>query len=441
MVPSGSPLVGIADRAGYPVLTVPAGYGAENSSTGGDPIGVDFIGTADSEATLLDLGFAFEAATRTRLDGPTYMITAANLESFSGVASEVDQSMWRCVAGSAFYKPYECNPGEPESPPPTGGGHPLGEPHGPGHPFADPHRYGRPGFERGVGRHRAAVVRRTQPLGTLLNPNGSARSLAARSHVKDDRFGVLLDIDGVLHVGEEPIEGAHQALAELRELGAGVRLVTNTTSRSRREIVERLRRMGFTVSPEEVLTPAALAVRHCRERAYQSVTALVDERLREDLAELPGPAADTRTDAIVLGDLGDGFTPGLLNTAFRLLMDGAELVALQHNRYWRRADGLALDVGAYAAALEYASGREAIVVGKPAREFYMSAMAELGVQRAVMIGDDLEADVGGAMAAGLPGVLVRTGKYRDDALSARVTPTAIVDSIANVPALIARIPV
>jgi phospholysine phosphohistidine inorganic pyrophosphate phosphatase len=283
-------------------------------------------------------------------------------------------------------------------------------------------------------------MHRREPLGTLLYRNGSARSPAARSH-EDEPLGVLLDIDGVLHVGEEPIEGAHQALAELRKLGAGVRLVTNTTSRSQREIVERLRGMGFEVSPEDVLTPAALAVCHCRKRGYKSVTALVDERLREDLADLPSLAANEQTDAILLGELGDGFTPELLNMAFRLLMDGADLVALQHNRYWRRGDGLALDVGAYAAALEYASGREAIVVGKPAREFYVSAMADLGVERAVMVGDDVEADVGGAMAAGLPGVLVRTGKYRDDALSARVTPTAIVDSIANVPALIARIPV
>ena len=127
----------------------------------------------------------------------------------------------------------------------------------------------------------------------------------------------------------------------------------------------------------------------------------------------------------------------MLNGAFRQLMDGAELVALQHNRYWRRADGLALDVGAYAAALEYATGREAVVVGKPAQAFFDAAMADMGVDRAVMVGDDVEADVGGALAAGVPGVLVRTGKFREDALAASgVTPTAIADSIADVPGLV-----
>jgi HAD superfamily hydrolase (TIGR01458 family) len=249
--------------------------------------------------------------------------------------------------------------------------------------------------------------------------------------------GVLLDIDGVLYVGDEAIEGAREALRELRRRGP-LRLVTNTTSRSRREVFEHLLELGFEASMEEVLTPAAMAVRHCRERGFESVALLVSERLREDLEPLERLKRPGRRDAVILGDLGDGFTAEVLDGAFRMLMDGAELVALQHNRYWRRADGLVLDVGAYAAALEYATGHEAVVVGKPSPDFFKAAIADMGVQRGVMVGDDVEADIGGALAAGLAGVLVRTGKYRDDALAASgVTPTAIADSIADVPALLA----
>jgi amidase len=112
MVPQGSPLVGIADRAGYPVLTVPAGYGQQNSSTGGDPIGVDLIGAPFSEAGLLADGYAFEQGTNTRASGPTYMVTPSNAASFSGAPSETNQSMWRCVDGSAFFNPYDCNAGD-----------------------------------------------------------------------------------------------------------------------------------------------------------------------------------------------------------------------------------------------------------------------------------------------------------------------------------------
>jgi amidase len=116
MVPSGSPLVGIADRAGYPVLTVPAGFGAQNSSTGGDPIGVNFIGTGFSEAGLLDDGYAFEQGTKARQKGPAYMVSPTFPNAgLSGAPSETNQSMFRCVPGSSFVKPYDCNPGELEN--------------------------------------------------------------------------------------------------------------------------------------------------------------------------------------------------------------------------------------------------------------------------------------------------------------------------------------
>jgi phospholysine phosphohistidine inorganic pyrophosphate phosphatase len=263
---------------------------------------------------------------------------------------------------------------------------------------------------------------------------------------RGEQFGVLLDIDGVLYVGDEPIAGAHEALAQLRRQSPALRLVTNTTSRSRRQVAAHLADLGFDCSIEEILTPAAMAVRHCEERGHDSVELIVSDGLREDLAPLGSAPASERgggtprapVDAVILGDVGDRFDAQLLNHAFRLMMDGAELIALQHNRYWRRSDGLALDVGAYAAALEYATRSEAVVVGKPAPEFFAAALADMELERAVMIGDDVEADVGGAMAAGLPGVLVRTGKFRQDALP-EVTPTAVADSIADVPSLLQRI--
>jgi HAD superfamily hydrolase (TIGR01458 family) len=250
---------------------------------------------------------------------------------------------------------------------------------------------------------------------------------------------LLLDIDGVLYVGDEPLPGAIEALERLRELAGGVLLVTNTTSKSRGAIVEHLRDLDFDVAGNEVLTPAVLALAHCRSRSYRTVSLLVGDSLREDLAELDVATEDEPVDAVVLGDLGPRFTAATLNAAFRQLMDGAELVALQHNRYWRRADGLALDVGAYAAALEYASGVEPVVVGKPSRKFFAAALEQLDADAAdaVMVGDDVEADVGGGLAAGIASVLVRTGKYREDAVaSSGIVPSATVDSIADLPGLL-----
>jgi HAD superfamily hydrolase (TIGR01458 family) len=258
-------------------------------------------------------------------------------------------------------------------------------------------------------------------------------------HLPDPPAALLLDIDGVLYVGDEPLPGAIESLERLRELAAGLRVLTNTTSRSRRAVIEHLRLLGFHVLDEEVLTPAALAVTYCRERRYSRVSLMVGESLREDLEDLDAASEDEPVEAVILGDMGSAFGAETLNAAFRRLMSGAELIALQHNRYWRRADGLALDVGAYAAALEYATGVRSTVVGKPSCEFFRAALSELGVapSGAVMVGDDVEADVGGGLDAGIASILVRTGKYREDAVTTSgIVPTATVDSIADIPALL-----
>ena len=248
---------------------------------------------------------------------------------------------------------------------------------------------------------------------------------------------VLLDLDGVLYVEDEPVPGAREAVAALRARGLALRFVTNTTSRPRRQILERLQRLGFDATPEELSTPAALAVRRCLDRGHRRVVLLMNDAVKEDLAGLE--EVDRDADAVIVGDLGTAWGYGPLNRAFRLLMDGAELVALQKNRYWLTPEGLSLDVGPFVAALEYATGRPADIVGKPAPAFFETVLATLGVpaHRAAMVGDDVETDVGGALAAGLAGILVRTGKYRAEAVRASgVEPTATVDSIAAVPGLL-----
>jgi HAD superfamily hydrolase (TIGR01458 family) len=252
-----------------------------------------------------------------------------------------------------------------------------------------------------------------------------------------DLRAVLLDLDGVLYVENEPLPGAREAVAELRERGLTLRFVTNTTSRPRRLIGERLRRLGFAFEPEELITPAALAVRHCLEAGRRRVALVMNEDVKEDFWELDEAASGA--EAVIVGDLGSAFGYDVLNRAFRQVMDGAELIALQKNRFWLTPDGLSLDVGPFVAALEYATRRESFVVGKPARGFFQTILDDVAVEpgRAAMVGDDVESDVGGAVRAGLAGVLVRTGKYRPEAVAASgVEPTATVDSIADLPVLL-----
>src|SRR5215216_330204 len=249
---------------------------------------------------------------------------------------------------------------------------------------------------------------------------------------------LLLDLDGVLYVEDEPLPGARKAVTELRERGLALRFVTNTTSQPRRLILERLRRLGFDVEAEELSTPAALAVARCVERGRRRAMLLVRDDVKEDFAELEDVE---QAEAVIVGDLGEAFDYGVLNRAFRRVIDGAELIALQKNRYWLRPDGLSLDVGPFVAALEYATSTEALVVGKPSKDFFATILSGIPVAAgdAAMVGDDVESDVGGALDAGLAGILVRTGKYREETVRASgVEPTAIVDSIADVPALLAE---
>jgi phospholysine phosphohistidine inorganic pyrophosphate phosphatase len=248
---------------------------------------------------------------------------------------------------------------------------------------------------------------------------------------------VLIDLDGVLYVEDEPVPGAHEAVERLRDGGLMLRFVTNTTSRSRPATLDKLRRLGFSLEDEELMTPAALAVRHCVEEGRSRVSLLMNDEVKGDFAALRED--DEEPEAVIVGDLGEDFAYPVLNRAFRHVMAGAELVALQRNRFWRRADGLSLDVGPFVAALEYATAREAYVVGKPARSFFDEVLRDAGAdaESAAMVGDDIETDVGGALGAGLDGILVRTGKYRADAVAASgIEPTATVESIAHVPDLL-----
>jgi HAD superfamily hydrolase (TIGR01458 family) len=166
--------------------------------------------------------------------------------------------------------------------------------------------------------------------------------------------------------------------------------------------------MGLDVRERELLTPSRAALGWLAAEG-RPAHLLVHPDLMEDFSGLTdGPDA-----AVVLGDAAGGFTYEALNACFRRIIDGAPFLALARNRYFREADGLSLDMGAYVVGLEYATGRHAITLGKPSKGFFEAALAIAGTPagKTAMIGDDVEADVNGAIAAGLRAVLVRTGKY------------------------------
>jgi len=238
----------------------------------------------------------------------------------------------------------------------------------------------------------------------------------------------MLDLDGTLYIGEQPVAGAGEAVGALKASGLTLRYVTNTTRVPRRAVVERMQKLGFLAEESEVYTPAWAAARLIGGR---SCLALVNESLHEDLGRVR--LTEDSPEVVLVGDLGEDFTYARLDAAFRCLMEGAEFVALQKNRYWQSGGGLSLDAGPFVAALEYASGKRAFVVGKPEESFFRIALEDMRLQanEVAMVGDDAEADVAGAKKAGLWGILVRTGKWRPggDVEEADL----VLDSVAALP--------
>lgn len=240
--------------------------------------------------------------------------------------------------------------------------------------------------------------------------------------------GVLIDIAGVLYVGDTAVPAAAAALASLSASKIPVRFLTNTTRTTRQRLWSRLQRLGFHIDVASIFSAPVAARTYLQQHGLRPYL-LVHPELEEEFAVL-----DTqRPNAVVVGDAADEFNYRRLNQAFRILMDGGTLISMGSNRYFRNHDGLSLDMGPFVEALRYAAGVEPVVIGKPSPDFFQEALHDMGVPAsgALMIGDDLENDIGGAQAVGLRGILVRTGKCRpEDESNPKIKPDLIVDDIA-----------
>ncbi|KAK7095941.1 haloacid dehalogenase-like hydrolase domain-containing protein 2 isoform X2 [Littorina saxatilis] len=220
---------------------------------------------------------------------------------------------------------------------------------------------------------------------------------------------VLVDLSGTIHIDDTEIPGSLDALERLRKSDVNIKFVTNTTKESKRVLHERLCQLGFTIAADEIFT-SLTAARKLIEQKNVRPLLMVDDKALEDFEGIPRE----NPNAVVVGLAPDKFDYNTMNAAFRLMLDGAPLIAIHKARYYKRKDGLALGPGPFVTALEYSTDRKAEVVGKPEAAFFLEAVKDFGCDAAqcVMIGDDARDDVGGAQKCGMKGVLVKTGKYR-----------------------------
>ena len=251
--------------------------------------------------------------------------------------------------------------------------------------------------------------------------------------------GILFDIDGVFFVGDTPVPGGADVIASVAAAGIPYLFVTNTTSHPRSYLADKLASFGVDADPARILTPAVAAQEWLAEHARTPVALFVPEATAAEFGDLPrvDADADSGAAAVVVGDLGQGWTFATMNRAFRLLTAEPRpaLVALGMARFWKDDDGLTLDNGPFVQALAYASGADPVVTGKPAAGFFHAAAhrLDLAASDIVMVGDDVRGDVGGAQDAGMRGVLVKTGKFHEADLERGVTPDAVLASVADLP--------
>jgi HAD superfamily hydrolase (TIGR01458 family) len=248
---------------------------------------------------------------------------------------------------------------------------------------------------------------------------------------------IMLDLDGTLYIGNEPLPGAIDCIRQLRERGIQLRFLTNTTTKSQDELVAQLRVMGFGLEEDELISApigARLELINLQEKLQRPVRIwpVLADSIKQDFGEF---IWDEKTpDYIVLGDIGDAWNLTLINRLFNVMHSGANLIALHKNRCWQTEDGLKADIGFFVAGLEYICSKNALVMGKPNRDFFKRVLDSVGVDAmdALMVGDDIDSDIDGAQQLGIRGCLVRTGKYREAyAEQSPVRPNYILDSIAG----------
>ena len=220
---------------------------------------------------------------------------------------------------------------------------------------------------------------------------------------------IFFDLSGVLYIGESAIEGAVQAIDLVQASSLQIRFVTNTSRKTGDTLLQDLKKLGFNIHSDQLFT-ATSAAKSWVVKQHKRPYCLVHENIRSEFSDLD----QSDPNAVIIGDAADGFNYHNLNRAFQLCQQGAPLIGIGRNRYFKLADELLLDAGPFINAIEYAASTEAIIMGKPSKAFFEQVLDTVNcdADEVMMIGDDVYGDVEGALENGLQACLVKTGKYQ-----------------------------
>jgi HAD superfamily hydrolase (TIGR01458 family) len=244
----------------------------------------------------------------------------------------------------------------------------------------------------------------------------------------------LIDINGVLYTDNTPIAGAAETIDYLRDNKFSFRFISNATQSCRATLHKKLKGYGFDIKEKELFTAPVATARYIKKTKRLRCFFLTTGDVNKDFRKEGLMSTGKKPDHVVLGDAGKDFTYEGMNKAFNCILEGADLIAMEKDRYWRTPGGLALCGGPYTAALEYSTGQKAHLIGKPSAEFLRLALADMKARSkdTIAIGDDLITDIAGAQRAEMKGFLVTSGKHKkEDVKRSIIKPDAVLDSIAD----------
>lgn len=250
--------------------------------------------------------------------------------------------------------------------------------------------------------------------------------------MESNNKGIIFDIDGVLEYQGEVYPGAIETIAALRERGKVIRFLTNSTLKSRNSCAQKLRRRGFEISADEVVTASYAAAVYLQEQRPRSCWVMLDGA---GLDEFRGFTHDRENpEYIVIGDNRSQFDFENLNRALRLLLKGSLLIGMQSELTDASMGEPELNVGSWVRMLELASGVQAKYTGKPNSYAFELAMKTIGLKKAevVMVGDSISSDISGAGNYGIRSILVKTGEFDEQDLDRNIEPDHVIESITEV---------
>ena len=248
--------------------------------------------------------------------------------------------------------------------------------------------------------------------------------------------GILSDIDGTLYFKGKPIEGAIKTVSELKRRGFKILFFTNTDSKTPKTIYSILKNYGFQIEEKEIFTPIIALKEFLKSKLTPSLFLVTTKEIRAEFEEFNIIKEDEIPDYVIVSDFQDDWNLNRLNQAFRHVLNGAKLLGTQGNRYFLDHEGNpVIDTGSFVQLVAYAANVEPMIFGKPSKTFFNEALKILGTRReeTLVVGDDIESDIQGAIKSGIKAFLVRTGKGRFyDNKKISIKPNKIIDSFSSI---------